>query len=89
MMKSCFLLNWLFFVFEYLLSLISEIHLSIFPLLTFLSHLNIVIGFHISAISFVVFHFSGYFGVVDAFKVLFDCLFTIIGIQRLLDVIRL
>ena len=75
--KRCFLFNWLFLIFELLLSLIVEINLFIFFWrFTFLFFVawHEVICFYVSV---VVLYFTGYFCVVDAFKVLLNCLFTV------------
>jgi len=78
MMKSCFLLNGLFLVFELLLRLIIEIHLLINGLsFRFFVAWHEIIRF---GITIVVFYLTCYFRMIDAFKILFDCLFAVFGV---------
>ena len=87
MMKSCFLLNWLFLVFKLLLSLISKINFSFIFYFLFLSVRHKIISFH--CFSVVIFHFPSYFRVIDAFEVLFNGLFAVFGNKSLFDFMRL
>jgi len=91
MMKSSFLFNWLFLIFELLLSLIIEIIFLIFfwfRVLFFVT-LNKGSAFWFSFLVSIVFYFTSYFCVVDAFKILLNCLFTVFGVQSLFNVIWL
>jgi len=77
-MKSCLLLDWLFLIFELLLRLIVEIYLLISGLsFRFFVAWHKIVRF---GITIVVFYLTCYFRVVDAFKVLFDCLFAVFGV---------
>ncbi len=75
MMKSRLLLNWLFLIFKLLLRLIIKIHLLIVGWsFRFFVAWHEIIRF---SITIVVFDLTCYFCVIDAFEILFYCLFTV------------
>ena len=77
-MKSCFLLNGLFLIFELLLGLIIEIDLCLFLWnLWFLVTCHKIVRF---GFTIVVFDFSSYFRMVNAFKILLNRLFAILRV---------
>lgn len=76
-MKSCFCFGGLFLVFELLLGLISEVDFLFRFDFLFLVAWHEVILLHFS---FVVFYFTSYFCVVDAFEILLYGVFAVFGV---------
>ena len=73
MVKSWFL--FCFCIFKFLLSLVIEI---LFGLFCFISLFVLIRKISLSYFSLVVFHFSSYFCVINAFKVFLNSVFTIL-----------
>jgi hypothetical protein len=89
MMKSCFLLRWLFLLFELLLGLIVEINLGLLHLSLLLLGVwnEVVLLNRIAAI--VVLYLTSNLHVVDALEILLYRLFTVFGVQGILNFCRL